>query len=113
MRPMCCDFGSMGPDHVRPASVDLYTPAPHDELRMLLASPVPTQTTSGFDGATSTAPTVPARTESKTGVQVTPAFVVFQTPPVAAPAYTMFPVRPPRDSTPAMSVMRPLTAAGP
>jgi len=32
------------------------------------------------------APTDPVRTESKTGAQVTPAFVDFQTPPVAVPA---------------------------
>ncbi len=51
---------------------------------MLFASPVPTHTTFGFDGATATAPTDPVRTESKTGVQVTPALVDFHTPPVAA-----------------------------
>ena len=53
--------------------------------RMLLASPVPTQMTSGSEGATATAPTPPVRTESNTGVQETPAFSERQTPPVAAP----------------------------
>ena len=50
---------------------------------MLFGSPVPTHTTSEFDGATATAPTEPVRTESKTGAQVTPALVDFHTPPVA------------------------------
>ena len=84
--PMCCDFGSIAADQVRPPSVDLYTPVPHDELRMLFASPVPTHTTSEFDGATATAPTEPVRTESNTGAQVTPALVDFHTPPVAVAA---------------------------
>ena len=53
---------------------------------MLLASPVPTQMMSGFDGATATAPTDPVRTESNIGAHVTPALVVLQTPPVAAAA---------------------------
>jgi hypothetical protein len=53
---------------------------------MLFGSPVPTHTTSGFDGATATAPTDPVRTESKIDVHVTPALVDFQTPPVAAAA---------------------------
>ena len=51
---------------------------------MLFASPVPTQTTSEFDGATATAPIDPVRTESKTGVQLTPALVDLKIPPVAA-----------------------------
>ena len=53
---------------------------------MLFDSPVPTQTMSGLDGATATAPTEPVRTESNTGAHVTPAFVDFQTPPVAVAA---------------------------
>ena len=53
---------------------------------MLFDSPVPTQTMSGSDGATATAPTEPVRTESNTGVHETPALVDFHTPPVAAPA---------------------------
>ena len=85
MRPMCCDFGSIGADHVRPPSVDLYTPLPHDELRMFCGSPVPTQMTSGFDGATAIAPIDGARTESNSDVHDTPAFVERHKPPVAAP----------------------------
>ena len=81
---MCCDLGSIAPDQVLPPSLDLYRPVPHDELRMLFASPVPTQTISEFDGETATAPMEPVRTESKTDVQVTPAFVDLNIPPVAA-----------------------------
>jgi hypothetical protein len=51
---------------------------------MLFGSPVPTQSTSGSDGATATAPTPPVRTESNTGVHDTPALVERQSPPVAA-----------------------------
>ena len=39
---------------------------------------------SGFDGATATAPIDGARTESKSDVHDTPAFVDRQMPPVAA-----------------------------
>ena len=53
---------------------------------MLFGSPVPAQTTSGFEGATAMAPTDPVRTESKIDVHVTPALVDFQTPPVAVAA---------------------------
>jgi hypothetical protein len=42
--------------------------------------------TSGLDGATATAPTEEASfTESKMGYQVSPALVVFQTPPTGRP----------------------------
>ena len=51
---------------------------------MLFGSPVPTHTTSGFDGATATAPMDGARTESNSDVHDTPAFVERHTPPVAA-----------------------------
>src|SRR6185503_6548084 len=91
--PMCCDVGSIAFDHVLPASADLYTPLPHDELRMLFASPVPTQRTSGLDGATAIAPTEPVRTESNTGVHDTPALVVRQTPAVAPATYITVPRR--------------------
>src|SRR6185436_545953 len=83
---------------------------------MLFGSPVPTHTTSEFDGATATAPTEPVRTESNTGAHVTPAFDVFQTPPVAVAAYITLPIRPRGDralSVTARSEMRPLITAGP
>ncbi len=68
--------------HVRPASVDLYTPSPAYELRDVKASPVPTQTMLLFDGAMVTSPTASFACPSKTGSNVVPLFVVFQTPPV-------------------------------
>ena len=117
MRPMCCDLGSIGLDHVLPPSVDLNTPTPHDELRMLFASPLPTQTTSPLDGAAATAPMEPTPIESDTGVQARPPLVVFHTPPVATATYMDVPSRPPRSvrgpSTTEMSAMRPLIEAGP
>src|SRR5690242_20986002 len=83
---------------------------------MLFASPVPTHTTFGSLGATATAPTDPVRTESNTGVHVTPAFVDFQTPPVAAPTYSTVPTRARGalgSTTTAMSEIRPDITAGP
>jgi hypothetical protein len=41
---------------VSPASVERYTPCPQPELLRSLASPVPSQITLAFDGATATAP---------------------------------------------------------
>ena len=43
--------------HVRPASVDLYTPLPADMWLRIQGSPVPAQTMFAFDGATASAPT--------------------------------------------------------
>src|SRR2546423_15351704 len=56
MRPMCSDFLRPMFVHVFPPFSDLYTPSPHDELRWLFASPVPTQTMSGLLGATAMSP---------------------------------------------------------
>src|SRR5918912_1381909 len=42
--------------HESPPSVDLNTPAPHEEVFRLFASPVPTHTTDGSDCATAIAP---------------------------------------------------------
>src|SRR5437868_60027 len=72
-RPICF--------HVLPASMDLYTPLPHDELCRLLASPVPTYTIAGFDGASVTSPMEGLPTSSKTCSHVVPPFVVLSTPP--------------------------------
>src|SRR5438067_1965749 len=69
--------------HEAPASVDLYTPLPHEELWRLFDSPVPTQTMEGSDGATATAPMVELVSLSKTGSQVVPPLIVFITPPDA------------------------------
>src|SRR5439155_9425474 len=55
-------------------------------LRWLLFSPVPTQTTFGFLGSSTTHPIEYDPSPSNTGVQVVPAFVVFHTPPDPAAA---------------------------
>ena len=70
---------------MRPASVERYTPLPQGELCRFCGSPEPSQTTFGFDGATVTSPTEAVASPSKSGSKVIPAFVVFQTPPVAVP----------------------------
>ena len=49
----------------------------------MLASPVPTHRTSGFDGATARSPMLVEAYESKIGVQVAPWSSVYQTPLVA------------------------------
>ncbi len=69
---------------VFPPSTDLYTPSPYDTLLWLLFSPVPTQTTSGSLGSMVMVPIEKDFSPSKMGVQVVPAFSVFQTPPDAA-----------------------------
>src|SRR6266496_374105 len=63
------------------ASDDLYIPSPSPSKKEL-RSPVPTYITLGSDGATSMAPMDETLlTESKIGYHVSPALVVFQTPP--------------------------------
>ena len=74
-----------------------------------LASPVPTQTMSGFDGATATAPRLTVASRSKTGVQVVPLLVVFHRPPEAVATYRVAG----RPSTTARSTMRPPMLPGP
>ena len=74
-----------------------------------LASPVPTQTTSGSDGATATSPTEATGWSSKTGAQESPSLTVFQTPPDAAATYIVAG----RLSTTATAVTRPLMLPGP
>ena len=69
---------------LRPASVDLYTPSPWDDMVFRKGdSPIPTTTTFGSDGATAMAPTAALpKSSSDTGSQDAPAFSVFHTPPV-------------------------------
>ena len=55
-----------------------------EELRSL-PSPVPTQTISGLDGATATAPMDWQGMSSKIGAKVMPLLAVYQTPLVAKP----------------------------
>src|SRR5258706_1140563 len=84
-RPTCRVARKPIARQVRPASVDLYTPSPHEELWRLLASPVPAQTTFGFVGATARAPMdIIASTRSKTADHDLPWLVLLNTPPLAA-----------------------------
>jgi hypothetical protein len=96
---------------VWPPSADLYTPAPAFELRKMFASPVPTQTMSGFDGAMVTSPIEVVTPWSKTGAHVTPSLSVFHSPPVAVAAKMVYDL--PRGVTTATSVTRPLMFVGP
>src|SRR5215470_811717 len=84
-------------------------PSPHEELCRLLGSPLPTHTTEGSEGAIAMSPMVETPSLSKTGSQLVPLFVVFQTPPEAVPTYTMLGL----PSTTAKSSMRPPITAGP
>ena len=59
-------------------------PSPYETLRWLLYSPVPTQTTEGSFGSSARQPIEYEPSPSKIGVQLTPEFTVFQTPPEAA-----------------------------
>src|ERR1700676_607719 len=92
---------------VFPPSSDLYAPSPHEELCLLFGSPVPTHTTAGSDGAIAMSPIVDTLSLSNTGSHVVPLFVVFQTPPEAVPAYTMFGLL---STTPKSSIRPPITA---
>src|SRR5467141_3087163 len=94
---------------VLPPSSDLYAPSPHDELCRLFASPDPTHTTDGSDGAIAMPPIVDTSSLSNTGSHVVPLLVVFHTPPDATPTNTMFGLL----STTAKSSMRPPIVAGP
>src|SRR5713226_1084957 len=109
IRPMCCESCRPMFVQVLPASEDLYTPLPHDELCRLFGSPVPTHTIAGSEGATVTSPMVETPSLSNTGSHVVPALVVFQTPPEAVPTYTVLGL----DSTTAKSSIRPPMMAGP
>src|SRR6185436_11815878 len=106
---MCSDFGSPTFVHDFPPSTDLYTPSPHETERWPLFSPLPTQTVSESFGSMVTQPMENEAWSSKTGVNVVPALVVFQTPPAATATYH---VRVSRGST-ATSTTRPETMAGP
>src|SRR4029450_13772918 len=70
---------------VAPASVERYTPLPQAELLRSFASPVPTHTTFGSDGATATAPMEATGCFSNTASNVAPFVLVFTRPPVASP----------------------------
>src|SRR5436309_15386497 len=110
MRPMwCVSRRSSMWDHVLPPSVDLYRPSPQETLLRGLASPVPTQTTAGLDGATAMAPMLAFGRPGKTHDHDRPSSGVFHTPPAAAPTYWTAG----RDSTTATAGIRPGRSPGP
>src|ERR1700704_2695983 len=85
-------------------------PLPIDTLFRVHASPVPAQIVLGACGSIATAPMDCAASLSKTGLNVGPPFEDFQTPPLAAPTYT---VTRPSSLTAAIAATRPLIAAEP
>src|SRR3984893_18517246 len=85
-------------------------PLPIDTLLRVQASPVPAQIVFGACGSMATAPMDCAASLSKTGLNVVPQFEDFQTPPLAAPTYT---VSRPSSFTAAIAATRPLMVAEP
>src|SRR6266568_2382865 len=85
-------------------------PLPIDTLLRVQASPVPAQIVFGACGSMATAPMDCALSLSKTGLNVVPPFEDFQTPPLAAPTYT---VSRPSSFTAASAATLPLMAAEP
>src|SRR5712664_1484885 len=85
-------------------------PLPIDTLLRVHASPVPAQIVFGACGSMATAPMDCAPSLSNTGLNVVPPFEDFQTPPLAAPTYT---VSRPFSFTAATAATRPLMAAEP
>src|SRR5215472_10905074 len=81
-----------------------------ETLLRVQASPLPTQIVLGDCGSTVIAPMDSTGSLSNTGLNVVPPLVDFQTPPLAAPTYT---VSRPFSLTAAMAAMRPLIAAEP
>ncbi len=77
-RPMCAQES--------PPSVDFQTPLPIETFERIELSPVPAQTMAGSLGETARAPMEWTGWSSKTGSQFSPASVVRQMPPLAAPA---------------------------
>ena len=107
IRPTWRVFSSPRRTHVRPPSSERYTPAPQGELCRLLASPVPTYTIRGSEGATATSPIELTASWANSSSQVVPRLDVFHNPPVAAATYHVSP------STAAISAIRPPITAGP
>src|SRR5437016_8120367 len=85
-------------------------PSPTETLLRVQASPVPTPIVLGDCGSTVIAPMDSTGSLSNTGLNVVPPLVDFQTPPLAAPTYT---VSRPLSVTAAMAATRPLIAAEP
>src|SRR5215471_3807706 len=85
-------------------------PSPTETLLRVHDSPVPTHTTFGFFESIAIAPIDCTGCLSNTGRNVVPPFTDFQTPPLAAPTYT---VSRSFSWIAAIAAMRPLIAAAP
>src|SRR5271168_2541749 len=85
-------------------------PFPIDTLLRVHASPVPAQIVFGACGSIASAPIDCTASLLKTGLKVVPPLEDFQTPPLAAPTYT---VSRPSSLTAAIAATRPLMAAEP
>src|SRR5260370_8657980 len=85
-------------------------PSPIETELRVHDSPVPTHTVSWCDGSTAIAPIDCTDCLSNTGLNVVPPSSDFQTPPEAAPAYTIVL---PRSTNAATAETRPLISAEP
>ena len=81
--PIWNDFFSPIFAQVLPPSMLLYTPSPYETELRGLASPVPTQTRSGFVWHTATSPIETVVCVSNRWSNVVPLFTVFNNPPDA------------------------------
>src|SRR5688572_5676955 len=72
---------------VSPASVERYTPPPHDELWRLFCSPVPAQRIRVSPGKIASEPKVLSGCLAKMSFQVVPLLLDFQSPPAAVATY--------------------------
>src|SRR5215216_4216508 len=96
--------------HVPPASSVLYTPTPgHEGDQPGVSSPVAAYRIEPLLGAMASAPIARESSCDIIGSQVAPPFAVFQTPPFAPPAQTMFSVT----GWIARALIRPFTLRGP
>ena len=109
MRPTVCVFSSPISFHVRPPSVDLYTPPPGDTELREFCSPVPAHTCMVSLGAMASDPMEMTRWLSKTGRKVVPLLVVFHMPPAADATKNVLE----GDGMAAKSEIRPIVLAGP
>jgi hypothetical protein len=71
--------------HVFAPSFVIQTPSPGAALPRMSLSPPPDHTISGFDSLTASAPIVPPKYLSVTGLQLCPPSVVLNTPPPVVP----------------------------
>src|SRR4051812_11972572 len=85
-------------------------PSPYETELRVHDSPLPTQTVFGFFGSMAMAPMDCTGCLSKTGLNVVPPLTDFQTPPLAAPTYSVMRFA---SCTASIAAMRPDIAAEP